>query len=1230
MNALSFSSLLIIISTFAMMVFLLIKGKGKKVSIIWGLLCIALFIWGITGFKISLTTSKKQAYLLWQIGYIGIVFIPPLFFHFICSVLKLKKNLLLLIVYTTAILFVLINILIKEFFLGELKFVFNQFFWVSCTFLFLCYYIGFCIILLSYSYILLIVHFRNAKGLQREQLKYFLLGASIAWIGGCGNYLLTLGVNIYPYSNFLIAIYPVIIAYAIIKHELLDIKIVITRTAIFTLVYGFTFGLPFVLFFFYGENLHSLYHSVYQSFPWGVPLSIMAYAALATITPFVYLKLERKAYYTFFGDYTSQLQILTETSREIVEKGFENALELAESIPNHVANFYEIVMQQRLRHVFYILKKDNHFTIHHGKNKCPRLSDKHSDKRLTNIKLAQENPIVKWFTQTKNQLAEKGLAINKKNPLLRKDALDFLIDKVSRKEKFKEFKEELINLRDEIIKVDVVYLLPCYYKDELMGILALGDKKEGFYQPEEINALQKFCENTAMVFKGSQLAIAAMETEKLKELEKAKSELFANVSHGLRTPLTIIISTIQGVLDRIGDKITPENKEEKQVLLGNAYILLKLVNELLDISKLESGKMKIQAELIDINSLLEESITLVSPSAKNDEIEIDFLPDPCLSSVYVDFKKINNVFSNLIGNALKFSKSEGDKKGKIAIITKEAKDYIEISVSDNGIGIPDEHIKNLFTRFYQVDSSSSRKFEGTGIGLFLVKQFVELHHGDVIVESTVGEGTSFVVRLLKGKGHLTQEEIIQDDIKKEGGEKKEGPFVEQRTGLDDRRKDNIEDKITINCLHLQYSDIISQNNKIEFKEKEGGNEEMYNILVVEDNKQLANHVGNSLSKSYNIAIANNGKEGLEKVYQKMPDIIVSDVMMPEMDGWELCEKIKTDERMSHIPFILLTARTDEKDKIAGLNLGADYYLPKPYNTRELEAVIHSLIMNREYQAQLNKVNHELKKALQELREAQVQLVRTARLESVGQLAAGVAHEIKNKMYCLRAGLAGIDKRLVMLSEGKLDPKDTYKNMLTAIKTNNDAVEQALFIVNSLLDFSRKEKSVIDKFDINHGIENALNMLSPVIKDKVFINKEYNELSKIACNIEEINQVITNILINAYQAIKNKGTVWIKTSQTDDTIAISIRDNGPGIAMENLEKIFDPFFTTKGPQGTGLGLSICYRIVKEHQGEIRVESKEGEGAEFIITLPVKQVEGEEVRLPAEIRERNMGYGETVRS
>jgi len=925
------------------------------------------------------------------------------------------------------------------------------------------------------------------------------------------------------------------------------------------------------------------------------------------VTPFVYIRLERKIYYKLFGDFSSQLQILTDTSREIIEKGFENAMELAQLIPDHIIDFYENIMKQKIKHTFYLLKEGGNFILHHGQMKC----DKHEE----GMEVGQESPIVKWFTETRKQLLESRIikGKDKDTSILVKEKLEEWIQTIANREKFQGLQTQLLSLQQQMDKMETSLFLPSYYKDELMGILALGEKKGGFYRPEEMETLRKLAENAAMVFKGSQLTASVIEADNIKKLERAKSEFFANVSHELRTPLTNIILPIQNILERIGHKITPENRAEKETMLRNAHKLLKRINEILDISKLESGEMQIRVSLRDINSILEDIVAVSSIGAKEMEIDLLFTPDNTISRIYVDTEKTEKVFSNLVSNALKFT----DSKGKVEIKTKEGDDYIEVSVSDTGIGIAQGDLPSIFDRFRQVDSSSSRKYEGTGIGLSLAKELVELHHGSIEVSSELGKGTTFTARLLKGN-HFKQEEILEKIEKHEILTSAE--FVERRTTErrkterrgEDRRKMSTMDKVSIDLLQLQFSDL-SQGRDFTVESAQGKAKtpkKEHTLLVVDDNKDLAKNIALCFSEEYRVYLALNGKQALDIINKELPSLVISDVMMPEMDGYELCEKIKGDERTRHIPVILLTAKAAVEDKIAGLKYGADDYLAKPFNAKELIAVVDSLLAQRELHSQLNKTNQELKKALRELKETEAELVHAAKLASVGQLAAGVAHEIHNPASSVDNCFQIINKRIEKIRSNKATFDEAYPDLTKFVGLGKSSLNRIQKITDSLLGFSRKNREGLNYVDIHDGLNSTLTILEHQCKNEIQVHKEYGQLEEIEVDLQQMNQVFMNLFTNAIHAVKAKkekgldcGHIWIKTAGNDKDIIITVKDDGLGIPDDVQDKIFDPFFTTKDiGKGTGLGLNISYKIIENHQGSITVTSKENEGTTFTLKLP----------------------------
>ncbi len=408
------------------------------------------------------------------------------------------------------------------------------------------------------------------------------------------------------------------------------------------------------------------------------------------------------------------------------------------------------------------------------------------------------------------------------------------------------------------------------------------------------------------------------QAEHLKELDVQKSHFFANISHEFRTPLTVIL----GHLDRLMKKNAPEYANDYDVMDRNARRLLHFINQLLDLSKIEAGGITLRTTRTNVAAFTKRTVTALSSYASHKGISLTFngaqTDSPGESAVfaYIDQDKIEKVLVNLISNALKFTPRGGTVDVSLAsgVSRKETPgEFVEIAVSDTGAGIPAQKLPYVFDRFYQVEDYSRPGYEGTGIGLALVKELVELHHGSVEVQSTEGKGTTFTISLPLGTAHLDQTEIAEEESIPSPPEVKVRPEID--------------------------SPIIDEPQLKELSDEP-------RALIVEDNSDLRSLVRNQLSPAYRVIEAENGMAGLRKAEEYLPDIIISDIMMPEMDGYSLCRTLKTNEKTNHIPVILLTAKATTENKLEGLELGADDYLMKPFNPEELQVRVRNLIQLR--------------------------------------------------------------------------------------------------------------------------------------------------------------------------------------------------------------------------------------------------------------------------------------------
>lgn len=411
-----------------------------------------------------------------------------------------------------------------------------------------------------------------------------------------------------------------------------------------------------------------------------------------------------------------------------------------------------------------------------------------------------------------------------------------------------------------------------------------------------------------------QAEIDHLETERYHEIDELKSRFFANISHEFRTPLTLILGPVGKMLTKLqGSEWGPDlNLMQRQ-----AKRLLELVTQLLDLSKLEAGRMQIQVSQRNIIPLLKGLTLSFASMAERDKITLSFNSELEDIQVYVEKDAITKIINNLLSNAFKSTESGGNIQ--VTAFTSNVSELstdgeIRIEVRDNGIGISENRVKNIFDRFYQGDDSGTRAREGTGIGLALCSELVELHKGKIQVTSTKGEGTVFTVRLPLGNAHLSEADIV---------------------GIE---KDLTEEIIDEQIVNGESSGLISGVLQDESPPL---------LLIVEDNVDVRNYVRSYLDDKYKCYEAVDGEAGLELALDIIPDLIISDVMMPKMDGVEFCHQIKTDERTSHIPVILLTAMADLQSKLDGLETGADEYLTKPFEAEELLVRIKNLIEQRE-------------------------------------------------------------------------------------------------------------------------------------------------------------------------------------------------------------------------------------------------------------------------------------------
>jgi len=410
-------------------------------------------------------------------------------------------------------------------------------------------------------------------------------------------------------------------------------------------------------------------------------------------------------------------------------------------------------------------------------------------------------------------------------------------------------------------------------------------------------------------------------SEKLKELDRVKSRFFANISHEFRTPLTLIMGPLGQMLSQCPGK---EQRQKLDMMLRNSRRLLSLINQLLDLSKFESGKMKLQASQQNIIPFLKGIVESFDSLMAQNELSLSFHTPGEDITLYFDGEKMENVVCNLLINAVKFT----PPGGQITVALEQIKDpspgFLEISVRDTGIGIPAGQLEHIFDRFYQAEGIEEHAHKGSGIGLALTKELVSLHHGEITVNSLEGKGSEFTIRLPLGDSHLEPGEIIHHEEKPSKPEN-----LKQNPDLYIMEKKEEADQADNETIYPAIDGKLAPKKNI--------------ILVVEDSADVRSYIRSAIEPDYHMIEAKDGREGIKKAREIIPDLIISDILMPGADGYELCRVLKNDVNTSHVPIILLTAKAAEEDIIEGLESRADDYITKPFNTRILSARIKNLI-----------------------------------------------------------------------------------------------------------------------------------------------------------------------------------------------------------------------------------------------------------------------------------------------
>ncbi len=665
--------------------------------------------------------------------------------------------------------------------------------------------------------------------------------------------------------------------------------------------------------------------------------------------------------------------------------------------------------------------------------------------------------------------------------------------------------------------------------------------------------------------------------EELKDLDEAKTRFFANVSHELRTPLTLLLGPLETLM-------ASEEDSARRVLLEsmatNARRLLRQVNALLDGAKLESGRLRLEPEEGNLGTLLAELAAAATPHAERRGIRLlterlDEVPD----SVF-DAAKAETIAANLISNALKFTSPGGTVTVRALTAPADTnREVVAFEVEDDGPGIPEDQLERIFERFHQVDGSTSREQGGTGLGLSLARELARLHGGTVTVRSQLGMGSTFRAELPRDPGDA----MVTGDRRRKP-RRREDQLAQARADALAARE-----YATRSLRETLLADVEVPRLA---RESQWGPQGLRvqapagapRILFVEDNPDLRNFVAARLSRRYWVETAADGAAGLEAAHRTRPDLVVSDVMMPGMDGFELCRRLKQDPAFATTPVLLLTARAGTEAVAEGLDVGADDYVVKPFALRELEARIAAHLRSREIERQL----HE----------------RESRLAAIGQMTSSVVHDLRNPLTLVK-GYADLAHALAVRGGDAA----TIARELETVRTESDRLRR---MIEEILDFARggSPRLALETVAAGPFLDEVLRPLAADLKERGIeadLDLRLAPAIRVTLDRDRIQRVLENLVTNAREALAVWGRekkIAIRARAEGGRLTLRVADSGPGIPEATAEHLFEPFATTGKKQGTGLGLVTVRNLVKAHGGDVRVETRAPEGgAAFTILLPL---------------------------
>jgi signal transduction histidine kinase len=665
----------------------------------------------------------------------------------------------------------------------------------------------------------------------------------------------------------------------------------------------------------------------------------------------------------------------------------------------------------------------------------------------------------------------------------------------------------------------------------------------------------------------------------LERLDHFKSEFFANITHELKTPLTLILAPLGLLVDGELGAVSDAQRSTLASMQRSGVKLSRLINDLLDLSKLEESRLRLRVDCHDLVAYLESLVEQVEPLAQRKNIRLSFEADVPRADVWCDIERLERVFLNVLSNATKFTLVGGS----VRIVLADEGVAVRIEVIDDGIGFPNEMSEEVFQRFFQADMAHTRRFGGAGIGLSLARELVELHGGRIWARSAPGQGATFTVRLVKDREHFAPDVL---DRRATSGDRLHGQR-EGDLGLSDWQVNTPEQFRLLDIDEATDQRLVPRDRDEHSRE--------HSVLVVEDTPDVARVIRLALHHEYRILVAGDGEQGLELARRYRPSIIITDWMMPRMDGLTLTAELRKDLLTRDIPIVMLTAKSDIEDKVRGLETGVSAFVAKPFAASELASTI---------------------RALQRARDSAADSLLTQKMDSLEAIAGGLAHEIMNPLNYLKNALAAVQKDsrtlvLAMKNHSLAPPESGVvrkldQRMQKMFEVSEAGVKRIAGTVDLMIRYSREGYArSTSPYDAYAAVRDVALVVGPSVARDVRITLDLGGNGWICCVAEEFNQVLSNLIQNALEAVAPLGTggVFIKGRNDGSDLTLSIRDEGPGVPESERARIFDAFYTTKQPgHGLGLGLTITRRVIVSLGGTLTVKGEPGKGSEFIIRVP----------------------------